>query len=199
MNTNPHAVCKILGALFYYSPNTTIFKDIIKSLTELSEVYGWEDKKEIEMLTKSMSNTDISKLEYDYSVLFEGQGTMPAPPWGSVYLSPENLLMDESAQKYRAFLSELGLSLTAKNVEPDDQFGLMLMATSLLLEKGKLEEAKGLLTTHLLPWAYRYLEVLEDVKLENYFYNDLAKIAKSFLISLEEKLSLKPTKAYLYF
>ncbi|MFV0481102.1 MAG: molecular chaperone TorD family protein [Campylobacteraceae bacterium] len=198
MNLFTPVVPKILGALFYYSPKSQIIKDIIPALVELDTAFPWKNADEVKIRAGKLSKTNPSSLEYDFSVLFEGQGEMTAPHWASVYLSPDNLLMGETTQEYRDFMEQNGINLTTKNSEPDDSFGLMLMALSLLFEQEKDDDAKELLSNYLLTWSSRYLEFLQKAKKEANFYTDLAKLASLYLETLKEKLNLEVKKVNLY-
>jgi TorA maturation chaperone TorD len=55
---------------------------------------------------------DDNELTWQFSVLFEGQGEMPVPPWGSVWLERDNLLMGDTTAEYQAFLQSQGMTLT---------------------------------------------------------------------------------------
>ncbi len=84
---------RILGALFYYSPDRPEVKALFDCLPVLDALYPWRDRGHIEQLCASWSLPDDDMLAWQFSVLFEGQGEMPVPPWGSVYLEKDNLLM----------------------------------------------------------------------------------------------------------
>ncbi|MGT8854186.1 TorD/DmsD family molecular chaperone, partial [Salmonella enterica subsp. enterica serovar Paratyphi A] len=99
---------RILGALFYYSPERPEVKALFDCLPTLPELYPWRDRGHIESLCASWSLPDDDALTWQFSVLFEGQGKMPVPPWGSVYLEKDNLLMGETTADYRAFLQSQG-------------------------------------------------------------------------------------------
>ncbi len=124
---------------------------------------------------------------------------MPAPPWGSVYLDRENSLSGESTLAYREFLAKQNIVMSSEQREPEDQFGLMLLALVYILEQGHKPAARILLEQHLLPWAYRYLELVQTTKLENDFYAILATIAIDYLKTLQTELKLIPAKLELFF
>lgn len=129
---------------------------------------------------------------------------MPAPPWGSVYLDKENILMGASTLQYREFLSTLGLASQSAIHEPEDQFGLMLLAWVHLIEQPPsaqqqpTDAAIVLLTEHLLPWAYRYLELIKNARVEYQVYPLLAEITECYLKTLQLKLGLFPHPHELY-
>lgn len=189
---------RILGVLFYYPPDSAEVQRLMPLLAQLAELYPWSEPDVIEQQCRQLTEFEPSQLEYDFSILFEGQGEMPAPPWGSVYLDRENLLMGGSTLNYRRFLSSHNLVSENSAREPEDQFGLMLLAWVKLLESQQQQAALELLTQHLLPWAYRYLEHLQRAKTERRFYPILADIATRYLRTLEIELALSPAKLELY-
>ncbi len=140
---------------------------------------------------------DEKQLEYDFSLLFEGIGDMPAPPWGSVYLDRERVLFGSSALEYRAFLQSNGVELDTGLREPEDQFGLMLLAFAYLLEQNKKDAAFELMEQHLLPWSSTYLELLNN-KSDNLFYKNLSNNVSDWLNELIKKHDLKVMDKKIY-
>lgn len=191
-------LARILGACFYYSPHTQTLQDLLPVLPELAEIHPWNDSAQIQAICSELTKHQADTLAYDYSILFEGQGTMPAPPWGSVYLEHENTVMGESTIAYRDFLRSKGLVTDTGMREPEDQFGLMLMAMSALAEQGEDDAIIELLEQHLLPWAYRYLTLVQQTQTENTFYPQLAVIAEQYLRSLQQQLALTPAVLQLF-
>ncbi len=82
---------RILGALFYYSPERPEVKALFDCLPALPELYR-RDRGSIESLCASWSLPDDDALTWQFSVLFEG-GKDARPARGSVYLEKDNLLM----------------------------------------------------------------------------------------------------------
>ncbi|MFV9997137.1 MAG: molecular chaperone TorD family protein [Arsenophonus endosymbiont of Dermacentor nuttalli] len=62
----------------------------------MSYFHGEIDIQKIEKLTKEIAKQDFRLLIYDFYILFEGQRNMPVPPWGSVYLDSEKIVMESS-------------------------------------------------------------------------------------------------------
>ncbi|NDK97633.1 TorD/DmsD family molecular chaperone [Photorhabdus bodei] len=192
-------VPRIIGACFYYSPKSEQVRPLIPLLIDIDKLFPWSNNRTIENLTKKLASFSVESLQYDYSILFEGQGVMPAPPWGSVYLDRENSLSGESTLAYREFLTKQNIVMSNKQREPEDQFGLMLLALVYILEQGHKPAARTLLEQHLLPWAYRYLELMQTTKLENDFYPILATIAIDYLKTLQTELKLIPARLELFY
>lgn len=174
-------VAKVLGAFFYYSPNTQIVQPLINPLLHIDKLIDWQNpsliSQQCQTLMTEISNTD---LDYQFSLLFEGQGDMPAPPWGSVYLDQEKLLMGESQERYRQFLQQHGITLNTGMNEPEDQFGLMLMAFAMLLDKNQPQAAWQLINQHLMIWSSNYLAKLKNNGISQ-FYQALAVIVEQYL------------------
>lgn len=189
---------RILGACFYYSPQTETLQTLIPILTELPSLQSWQTTEQLQPICTSLAQANADEITYDYSILFEGQGSMPAPPWGSVYLEHDNTVMGESTAAYRHFLMNKGLVTETGVREPEDQFGLMLMAISALAEQGQEHAITELLEQHLLPWAYRYLALVQQAETEQPFYPNLAIIAEQYLRTLQQQLGLTPVKMELF-
>ena len=189
---------RILGACFYYAPKTETLQNLLPVLPELPSLHSWDNADQVQQICSSFSQINPDDIAYDFSILFEGQGAMPAPPWGSVYLVHDNTVMGESTAAYRQFLMSKGLVTETGIREPEDQFGLMLMAISALAEQGEDEAIIVLLEQHLLPWAYRYLELVQKSKTEQPFYPNLAIITEQYLRALQQLLNLEPIKVELY-
>lgn len=190
---------RALGALFYFSPNHPVNQALLSdeaTLVALLEPFlGADAQDKVQQLKAALPEAD--EAEYQFSVLFEGQGEMAAPPWGAVYQNPENSLMDIRYGEYTQFLKSAGVELETSQHEPLDQFGLMLWALAALFEDDELELAQTLLGEYLLPWAYRYLELVIDAQVGT-FYPLLAGIAEVFLQQLQTQLQIEPKKIRLF-
>ncbi|OLQ90079.1 hypothetical protein BIY21_13970 [Vibrio ponticus] len=187
---------RALGALFYYSPVEQINLATLNNLESLASAYQWQDLETVNHLIISLKQERYSANKYNFSVLFEGQGEMLAPPWGSVYQNRENLVMGDSTAAYYQFLDRAGIAFEINN-QPLDHFGLMMWALALLIEEGNQVALVEFLSVHLLPWSGRYLELLQSNQ-ESPFYADLAKLTELFLeqVKTEIGLTIEPIKLY---
>ncbi|EKT55570.1 TorD/DmsD family molecular chaperone [Providencia sneebia] len=191
-------LARILGACFYYSPQSETVSQIIPLLRDIPLWYEWDNMEELRPLSLSLSQQSADDLAYDFSVLFEGQGVMPAPPWGSVYLERDNIVMGTSTSHYRQFLAGHSLETETGLREPEDQFGLMLMALSVFGEQEQTDAITTLLEQFLLPWAYRYLKLVQETQTEYPFYPQLAQVTEKYLQDLQQKHHLTPVAAELF-
>lgn len=183
------SIAKLLGIYFYYSPKNPLFKQCQADLLIAAELILCEAPQEQKTLAIepqfARALTD-SELPYQFSLLFEGQGAMPAPPWGSVYLDKEALLFGESTVDYRQFLNQNGIGFSQHINEPPDQVGLMFMALATLLESKNdhLQSAlNAFLNAHFLTWWPLYLNRICDSQISE-FYRLLAIVADLFLNQL---------------
>ncbi|OCF94743.1 TorD/DmsD family molecular chaperone [Gilliamella sp. wkB308] len=184
-NLTTVTLAKIIGAFFYYSPRSETVKPLIEALLHIDQLANWQNPELIHQQCQKLKvELTHQDLDYHFSLLFEGQGEMLAPPWGSVYLDQEKLLMGESQERYRAFLQQQGVMLSTGMNEPEDQFGLMLMAFALLLEKNQPQTANQLLNEHLFTWSTYYLNQLKQNQISP-FYAALAVIAEQYLEMLQ--------------
>ncbi|UYI46095.1 molecular chaperone [Vibrio natriegens] len=181
---------KILGTLFYHKRSKTESIELVASLVN-------ENVLQPETLN-ALCDLDEAQFEHDFSVLFEGMGSMPVPPWGSVYLDKEQVLFGESNTQYRLFLQQHGIELDSGQREPEDQFGLMLLACAHFLEQDQTQTAFELLGEHLMPWGASYLEQLR-AKAPNQFYQQLASDVKKWLDALiqQQNIHARQKKIYL--
>ncbi|CAM2781309.1 TorD/DmsD family molecular chaperone [Vibrio mytili] len=180
---------KLLGTLFYEKRSKTESIEIVSALTEENVLRP--------LTLDALVSLAPEQLEHDFSVLFEGIGTMPVPPWGSVYLDKEQVLFGESNVQYRLFLQAHGLCLDSGQREPEDQFGLMLLACAYLLEQGNKDAAFELIGEHLMPWANAYLEQLQQ-QAPNTFYQHLANDASTWLQNVVKQNGINVTEKKLY-
>ncbi len=180
---------KLLGSLFYQ-------KSSKEKLVEIVHVLVAENVLQPVTLS-SLTSLDEIQLEHDFSVLFEGMGEMPVPPWGSVYLDKERVLFGESNVLYRLFLEQNGIMLDSGQREPEDQFGLMLLACAYFLERDNTQKAFELLGEHLMPWGATYLNQLEN-KAPNLFYQRLATDVLQWLNALIQQQSIQVLQKKVY-
>lgn len=163
-------------------------REVLNNLQEFKQAYQWKNQDKVSELIDSLEMHKTTLSRYQFSVLFEGQGEMTAPPWGSVYQNKDNLVMGDSTALYYTFLDRCGINIEIEN-QPLDQFGLMLWVLAALIEDGNQVAMVELLSTHLLPWSGRYLELLTN-NADSPFYADLAKLASLLLNQMQSEIGL---------
>ena len=148
---------------------------------------------------------ELLKLKLDYGMLFYGPGTPLAAPWGSAYTSSSQLLNDSSTLALMQFYKVHDINIDMKTNEPVDHIGLIFSVLSFLLNK-MIEAPKKplyqktinqLLEQHLLPWAYRCLE-LAYLHAETDYYKAFSILAREYFLYLEHTFELKPKRVAIY-
>ncbi|CFQ88954.1 Cytoplasmic chaperone TorD family protein [Yersinia frederiksenii] len=190
---------RVLGALFYCEPDSPACSDIVAQLSGGSWVAQWPygSEEQLASIAALLAQPDVQETrEEAWQRLFIGPYALPAPPWGSVYLDKENVLFGDSTLKLRNWMAEQQVEVTLDMEEPEDQFGLLLMMSAWLAEN-QPEKLADLLAEHLLPWAYRYLDLLQS-DAGHPFYQGLAQLATLTLIQWQHELQVTPAVIKLY-
>ncbi|WP_163921661.1 molecular chaperone [Photobacterium sp. Alg240-V54] len=186
-------LARVFGSLFYFPLTHTNNLELLKAMGDSDEESLFSG------LAQRMAIDGDIALATDFQQLFEGMDVMPAPPWGSVYLDREQVIFGDSLLRYREFLTQQQMALDTGMREPEDQFGLMLLALANLIEQQSDHvAARELLEQHLLPWGYRYLELVEkNAKTQTYQY--LAVAMQQWLHYVQQELILTPADMKVYF
>ncbi len=187
--------CRILGALFYLSPDDPSVVPILEFLKNEGLVKNWtlnspQELEEIDndMVLRLSSNVEIQDLAHEYQRLFIGPDHLEAPPWGSIYLEEEGTIFGNTTWALREFLRSEGVILSTERREPDDHIGLLFLAAAYLAEKNKIIALRKLLENHILPWSSIYLKQLKAAS-QNSFYRGLATLASATLESMKMQLT----------
>lgn len=186
-------LARVFGSLFYFPLTHTNNLELVNAMGDSDEESLFSG------LAQRMAVDGDIALATDFQLLFEGMDVMPAPPWGSVYLDREQVIFGDSLLRYREFLAQQQMALDTGMREPEDQFGLMLLAlVNLIEQQPDYAAARELLEQHLLPWAYRYLELVEkNAKTQTYRY--LAVAMQQWLHYVQQELVLTPADMKVYF
>lgn len=190
---------RVLGALFYCEPDSPACSDIVAQLSSGSWLAQWpyESEEQLAPIAALLAQSDAQETrEEAWQRLFIGPYALPAPPWGSVYLDKENVLFGDSTLKLRNWMAEQQVEVTLDTEEPEDQFGLLLMMVAWLAEN-QPEKLPDLLAEHLLPWAYRYLDLLQS-DAGHPFYQGVAQLAALTLTHWQHELQVTPAVVKLY-
>lgn len=125
----------------------------------------------------------INDLVQDYNRLFVGPEKLLAPPWESVYRSPDHLVFEQETLSVRRAYAQFGLQAPRQNVEPDDHIGLELAFVVHLcslalraIEQGQQETVRrvvdaqrAFLSDHLTKWANEFaVRVIENATTDYY-------------------------------
>ena len=201
------AVSRVFSA-FYLEGSSESF---VRRLIAHDAAAHWpvlsDDERYLNALTKlshaltAWRPSDTSSLQSEHAELFVGPGPQKAPPWGSVYLSDERLLMGPSTLALERFLKARGIHYVLKENQPLDHIGLCFGILAQLLEQ-RLGEITGgvdvaakeaiqtFLHDHFLTWADQCIALqLKHARSE--FQNSLASLAEFFLLCLDRSFPSK--------
>lgn len=151
---------RILGALFYFAPDSAQAAPLVSAFTDGSWREQWPDTLPVgDALAARFSTRGDETLPEAFQRLFVGPWALPAPPWGSVWLDRENVLFGDSTLALRQWMRENGIAFDCEQNEPEDHFGTLLMLGAWLRENSRDEAWQQLLAWHVLPWATRFLQL----------------------------------------
>ncbi|CAI0738658.1 Tat proofreading chaperone DmsD [Serratia proteamaculans] len=195
---------RVLGVLLYAPPESEDGQQLLATLSESEWVKEWPygDAEQLQtaaaLIATGIEDEQEESLAEAYQRLFVGPDTLPAPLWGSVYLDKENVLFGNSTLRLRRWLRSNGIDAQHDRNEPEDHIGTLLMMVAWLAEERQGGLVEQLLTKHLLPWAPRYLELLQ-ANAQHPFYQGLAQLAQITLSAWAAECSAEVETLELHF
>ena len=195
---------RVLGVLLYAPPESEDGQQLLATLSESEWVKEWPygDAEQLQtaaaLIATGIEDEQEESLEEAYQRLFVGPDTLPAPLWGSVYLDKENVLFGNSTLRLRRWLRSNGIDAQHDRNEPEDHIGTLLMMVAWLAEERQGGLVEQLLTKHVLPWAPRYLELLQ-ANAQHPFYQGLAQLAQITLSAWGEECTAEVESLDLHF
>lgn len=113
-------------------------------------------------LFKEKIGSDIHwlEIEYQFNRLFVGPGQVTAPPYASVYLEKQQVLMGPTTLGIRRIYASLGLEVPDRGRIPDDFIAYELDAVSAILTRDTLDAAvlEPLLGGHMIQWIPKFCD-----------------------------------------
>ena len=169
---------RVLGALFYFAPDSEQAAPLVKALTAGEWVQDWPLPAEtLQPVADTFASSSDEPLADAWQRLFIGPYALPAPPWGSVWLDRESVLFGDSTLALRQWMRENNIAFEMQQNEPEDHFGTLLLLAAWLAENGREAECAQLLAWHLLPWSTRFLSVFVE-NAGHPFYTALGRLAQ---------------------
>lgn len=189
---------RVLGALFYFSPDSEQAAPLVNALTATDWCRDWPlaDKSLLSVADRLRATTDET-LPEAWQRLFIGPWALPAPPWSSVWLDRESVLFGESTLALRQWMRDNGITFDMPQNEPEDHFGTLLMLAAWLRENGRDDECDQLLAWHVLPWSQRFLAVFVE-NARHPFYVGIAELAQMTLADWQSHLPIPVVEKTLY-
>ena len=210
----------LLRHVFGHEPNREMLKAVTSDHTrEAMELISDGDEfvpyiERFAKLRQAVSNdteTVLDRLKSEYTYLLIGPNKLPAPPWESVYITKERLILQESTlQVRRAYLAYQFLPANYPH-EADDHIAIELDFMARLSQMSReayeeddgeklgklLSDQKTFLEEHMLNWVGEFSKQIQSSK-THHFYPQMAVLTEQVLRIdrdiLEELLSVVENK-----
>ncbi len=179
---------RVLGALFYYSPESHETAPLVQALLNDDWQAQWPlDAEALAPVAAMFKTHSEESLPQAWQRLFIGPYALPSSPWGSVWLDRESVLFGDSTLALRQWMRENGIQFEMQQNEPEDHFGSLLLLAAWLAENDRHHECEQLLAWHLFPWSSRFLDVFID-HAGHPFYQALGQLARLTLAQWQAQL-----------
>lgn len=188
--------CYRLLSACYYQPQkeTLIQEDFFKTLEGLLRTISHDAAAHASVMGKVFLKYSEEDLLVAYAKLFVGPNELLAPPYGSVYLDGEKMVMGDSTMEVIKFYEEQGLSMDKEfenlpdhiTIELEFMYYLIFKETE-ALEKSQWDTALDFIKTqglfldkYLKRWINPFCDKIKQGT-DNEFYTGLADCLTAFI------------------
>ncbi|MFB1078568.1 TorD/DmsD family molecular chaperone [Photobacterium damselae] len=197
---------KLLYQALYFEPTSLLLSEIEDS----GILLYLQNKLNIRLSLQNKLinlNNDIDNIQLDHLSLFVGLGMPLAPPWGSIYLNEENLLLRESTYQWMDFLEQQHFQFNLTEQQPYDHIGLMISVISTLWYKLKddnlnidfyYHSIRTILSQYLLPWSERFCHLVIENS-QTYFYKYIGNLLYQTLNELKVIFNIDDIEKKLFY
>jgi len=197
-----------LSRVFLDAPDEKLISRIVRA--EIFVEYPVPENPSIEeglrilrLFSQEWQSCLMEALKLDYLKLFVGTEKMLAPPYASVHLSEERILLEKHALEAREFYRKYDLQVPVEPGIPDDFIGYELYFLSFLCHKAAedirvskisdnnaiFSEMKIFLDDHLLLWLDSFVSNVRQ-KAATSYYRGLAYLLQGTVAKLCEFLPI---------
>jgi len=168
-------------------------EEFIKSLTASVQGCGIDDLiTGAESIKSFLQSKDVhscyNELRYEYADLFLNAGPSPVFPYGSVHLSGEPMVMQDSVFELREYLRKAGVHKSPDFLDLDEHVAVEMELLRSLLEQGNLKTYGNFFTNIYLKWIGSFCDDLAAAA-ETDFYKGLARFTRG--AAMCEKMRLE--------
>ncbi len=184
----------LIGTVFYNYPERAFYERLF-SENVFAEIPAELDNDDFQsgcaLLNKcNASPEDFGTVETDYMRLFVMGDKFTAPPWQSIYLSPDKLMFQPSTLKVREWYKKYNIMAKCQYNEPDDHAGLMLIFAAHLAETAEnnsdaavMKDFNDYCSEQILNWIPSWCNlIVQHAKTD--FFKGLAILTKGILQAL---------------
>lgn len=142
----------------------------------------------------ALTEQEWLEAEYDFNALFVGPQTLKAPPFASVYLEEDALVMGKSTLSIREFMANIGLYISHVNNIPDDHISCVLELAVLLLANARVSAEYQVMLNryakeYIAIWVPEYIEKI-NINAQTATLKTVAERLSSWLDELNTRVSI---------
>lgn len=150
-------------------------------------------KKAVSMMNESLTFRLVrvqnwKHIEYSFNRLFVGPMALEAPPYASLYLETEPVVMGKTTMFARAAYETMGLVSPWKNMLPEDHVSLELDAVMIMHQYKEHKEPNGVsslrnyfVNDHMQSWVPLFCQRIKDSESGHPVIKEIADILLTWL------------------